>query len=211
MADRASRKKEITARRQEQILKSALDIFARKGFASATIPEIAKQAGVASGTIYLYYPSKRKLFIATIENLLVTPLIRIFEKDSQFEFPATLKQAIEERFKILQENMSTFLIPLMVEIQRDPELRAHFVEKVIVPLMSRMEVFYHSRIATGEFRQMDPAVVVRLIGGMMMGVNIIQAMEGENSPLNRLSRNQTGEEVMNFILFGVLQRQGKKP
>jgi AcrR family transcriptional regulator len=57
MTDRKSRKKEVTARRREQILKAATEVFIRKGFGAATIPEIARTAGLAAGTIYLYFPS----------------------------------------------------------------------------------------------------------------------------------------------------------
>jgi AcrR family transcriptional regulator len=207
MADRESRKKEITARRQEQILKAALEIFSRKGFTGATIPDIALSAGVAAGTIYLYFPSKRELFVAVIENLLITPLIKIFEKDSALKFPVTLRVAIEDRLHILQENTLTFLLPLMGEIQRDPELRIYFMEKVFRPLLSRMELLYRSRIASGEFRQMDPAVAVRLVGGMMIGINLLRTMEGPASPFNRLSREQVSEEVMNFILYGLMNEE----
>ena len=59
MPDRETRKKQILAKRQEQILKAAMEVFSRKGYAAATIPEIARLAGIAAGTIYLYYPSKR--------------------------------------------------------------------------------------------------------------------------------------------------------
>ena len=59
----------ITARRQEQILAAALEIFSQKGYTAATIPEIARKAGLAAGTIYLYFPNKRDLFIKVIEEL----------------------------------------------------------------------------------------------------------------------------------------------
>lgn len=207
MADKESRKKQITAKRREQILKAALEIFSHKGFSAATIPEIARFAGVAAGTIYLYFPSKRDLFVAVIENLLATPLVKIFEKDSQREFPLTLKEAIEDRFSVLQEKLQAFLVPLMGEIQRDPELRASFRDKVISPFLSRMEMMYRGRITTGEFRRMEPAVVVRLIGGMMIGINLIKSLEGKDSPLDGLSQSQLTDEVMNFILHGLMNNQ----
>jgi AcrR family transcriptional regulator len=78
MVKRELRKQQITARRQEQILNAALEIFAQKGYASATVTKIAQMAGVAAGTIYLYYPGKRELFIAVIENQIVDSLTRIF-------------------------------------------------------------------------------------------------------------------------------------
>ncbi|MCH8850388.1 MAG: helix-turn-helix transcriptional regulator, partial [Chloroflexi bacterium] len=58
-----SREQRKTARK-EAILAAAQGVFARKGFDGATIADIARAAGVASGTFYLYYESKIDLFAA---------------------------------------------------------------------------------------------------------------------------------------------------
>ena len=50
--------------RKEAILAAAQGVFAKKGFDGATIADIATAAGVASGTVYLYYESKIDLFAA---------------------------------------------------------------------------------------------------------------------------------------------------
>ena len=47
MADRILRKEQITEQREKQILKAALEIFTRKGYGAASIPEIAGMAGVS--------------------------------------------------------------------------------------------------------------------------------------------------------------------
>lgn len=51
--------------RTSEILHAARTVFARHGFQAATVDEIAETAGVAKGTVYLYFPSKRDLFLAT--------------------------------------------------------------------------------------------------------------------------------------------------
>ncbi len=58
-----TREQRKTARR-DAILAAAQDVFAKKGFDGATIADIAGAAGVASGTVYLYYESKIDLFAA---------------------------------------------------------------------------------------------------------------------------------------------------
>lgn len=52
--------------RTTEILQAARSVFAQKGFAAATIDNIAFTAGVAKGTVYLYFPSKRDLFLACL-------------------------------------------------------------------------------------------------------------------------------------------------
>jgi AcrR family transcriptional regulator len=203
MTKRNSKNKTTMARRQEQILNAALEIFSQKGFA-ATVPDIARQAGVAAGTIYIYYPGKRELFIAVIERLMVSPLLNIFEKEPGSEFKSTLSEALRDRLQVIQSIFVTHLTALISEIQRDPELRGLFMEKLIHPFLSRMEEMCLKRIASGEFRQMDPAIVVRVVGGMMIGMNLLKSLEGDTSPFIQLSQEKTIIEIMNFILYGLI-------
>lgn len=205
MPDSESRKKQITTKRQEQILKAATAIFVQKGYTDTTMPEIAKSCGLATGTIYIYYPNKRELFIAVVESLMVTPIVSIFNNKGSNEFPIILKDALINRMGFLQGDNLHHLLSLMGEIQRDAELRAMFTEKVIKPFLGHMENIYRARIDSGEFRKMEPEVVVRLIGSMIIGMSMLEMTEGEASPLNRLSRKKLGDEIMNFILRGLLE------
>lgn len=62
-------KKEIVVEfRTSAILEAANHVFGNKGFEAATVEEIAEAAGIAKGTIYLYYPSKEAIFAATLES-----------------------------------------------------------------------------------------------------------------------------------------------
>jgi TetR/AcrR family fatty acid metabolism transcriptional regulator len=54
--------------KRERILLAAERIFARHGFFAARVSEIAKEAGVADGTIYLYFKSKDDLLISLFEQ-----------------------------------------------------------------------------------------------------------------------------------------------
>jgi TetR/AcrR family fatty acid metabolism transcriptional regulator len=54
--------------KRERILDAAERVFARHGFFTATVAEIAKGAGVADGTIYLYFKNKDDLLISLFES-----------------------------------------------------------------------------------------------------------------------------------------------
>src|SRR5215212_2518602 len=54
--------------KRERILSAAERVFARCGFFAARVSEIAKEASVADGTIYLYFKSKDDLLISLFEN-----------------------------------------------------------------------------------------------------------------------------------------------
>jgi AcrR family transcriptional regulator len=203
MTDRVTRKKQITERRQTEILKAAGDIFARKGYAAATIPEIARSAGLASGTVYLYFPSKRDLFIATIRQWMIAPLLRIFENESNLNFSDLINMAITDRLELMQQEAFPRLITFIGEIVRDEELNSIYVEKLVRPFLSRMENTYRKHISTGEFRKIEPDILVRLIGSTIIGLIILRVLEGNASPFNRINKEQLAVEIRDYVLFGI--------
>lgn len=54
--------------KRNRILKAAVKVFSRKGFYNAKVAEIAKKAGVADGTIYLYFKNKDEVLISIFEE-----------------------------------------------------------------------------------------------------------------------------------------------
>ena len=54
--------------RRAKIVDAARSIFARKGFARGIMDEIAKEAGIAKGTIYLYFRSKKEIYKAVMDR-----------------------------------------------------------------------------------------------------------------------------------------------
>lgn len=68
MRERGRATEATRAAKRERILRAAIRIFSRKGFFNARVSEIARAAGVADGTIYLYFRSKDDLLIALFEE-----------------------------------------------------------------------------------------------------------------------------------------------
>ena len=54
--------------RRTEILDAARTVFARRGFAHGILDEIAKEAGIAKGTVYLYFPSKTEIYKAVLDH-----------------------------------------------------------------------------------------------------------------------------------------------
>src|ERR1700689_169585 len=70
---RSSSKEPRTTRggdKRERILHAAVRVFAKKGFHATRVSEVARAAGVADGTIYLYFKSKDALLISLFESHL---------------------------------------------------------------------------------------------------------------------------------------------
>jgi len=204
MPSRKTRKEEITVRRQEQILNAGWDIFTQKGYDAATVPEIAKKAGVAVGTIYNYYPNKRELFIAVVKSVILSPMfLGLIERLSEQNLDEIFKSIMENRIELMAGEKVSRMPLLISEILRDKELRELFSEKLIRNFLSGMEEFYKQKISDGTIRNYQPEIIVRLVGGMFMGFAILRGIEGEKSPLNRLPHDKVTRDLMNFILFGL--------
>ncbi len=62
--------RELMQRRQEEILDVAARVFAERGFPGTDVQEIADELEVGKGTIYRYFPTKRKLFLAAVDRAM---------------------------------------------------------------------------------------------------------------------------------------------
>jgi AcrR family transcriptional regulator len=211
MTEKKSRKEKLTAQRREQILKAALEVFSQKGFAAATIPEIAKAAGVAAGTIYLYYPSKRELFVAVIKSFIITPpLLNLINKIPQGDISSILKSIVKDRLDLVKNPTFARLPALMGDVQRDPELKALWLKDFLHPFLGQIAPGYGMMTMTGKFHRYNPDVIARLIGGLIIGFLMLKVIEGDTSPLNKMDEEKVTEDIVNFILHGLLNDANKK-
>jgi AcrR family transcriptional regulator len=62
-------KKVDRAARREDLLAAAVKVFARKGYAASRIEDVAQEAGIAKGSVYLYFESRESLLAAAFEGL----------------------------------------------------------------------------------------------------------------------------------------------
>src|SRR5881409_4453210 len=58
------------APKREAILRAATDVFASRGFFNAQVADVARAAGVAAGTVYLYFRSKDDLLVSIFERTM---------------------------------------------------------------------------------------------------------------------------------------------
>ena len=212
MTDRKTRKRQITEQREEQILQAAAEVFTRKGYAAATVPEIAEAAGVAVGTIYNYYPSKRELFIAVIKDLIITvPLLNLIDKIPGADIEATFRQIMLNRFSLIENTPAARIPSLMGEIIRDPELKAIWGEQFLQPFFTKVEGIYRTMMASGRFRPQNPTIATHIVGGLILGFLMLRLMEGEASPLNRLPQEEILAALGDFLGRALMNDNGEEP
>src|SRR5256885_15864764 len=73
--------------RRQAILTAALDEFSASGFAATRLDDVARRAGVAKGTIYLYFRDKESLFQELVRTML-SPVVGTLEAARTADLPA---------------------------------------------------------------------------------------------------------------------------
>jgi len=207
MASRSQRKERVTEQRRKQILDAALAVFSRKGYGEATIPDIAREGGMAVGTIYNYYPSKRDVLVSVLASrVLSEPFLRLMELPPEADDKVFFRSLIEDRLTMLTRNADKFLF-MLGELYRDPGLRRQWAQKVVQPALSRAEKRVASRIDAGAFRPMKAEVTVRALAGMAIGFAVLAMIEGEESPCRGIPTEELAAQLAGIALEGVKARE----
>src|ERR687887_2480390 len=70
VVSRKNRPDPATGAKRDAILRAAIDVFADRGFFNAQVADVARAAGVAAGTVYLYFRSKDDLLVSIFERTM---------------------------------------------------------------------------------------------------------------------------------------------
>ena len=148
------RKARNTARR-EAILTAALDEFSARGFEAARLDDVAKRAGIAKGTIYLYFRDKENLFQELIRTML-TPLVGTIEAMGQADLPlAALADRIADMFvREVYETRRKDVVRLMIsEGRRFPKLAEFYYREVLSRIIAAVRALLQRAAARGEIAE----------------------------------------------------------
>jgi AcrR family transcriptional regulator len=149
---RGAARKARTAERRDAILAAALDEFASRGFEAARLDDVARRAGVAKGTIYLYFRDKESLFQELIRAML-TPLVGSIEAMGQADVPmALLADRIADLFvREVYETRRKDVVRLMIsEGRRFPKLAEFYYREVLSRIIAAMRSLLQRAAARGE-------------------------------------------------------------
>jgi AcrR family transcriptional regulator len=141
-----------SAARREAILAAALDEFSSRGFEAARLDDVAKRAGVAKGTIYLYFRDKESLFQELVRAML-TPLVGTIEALGAADVPiGALADSIVELFvREIYETRRKDVIRLMIsEGRRFPKLAEFYYREVLSHVIAALRALLARAAARGE-------------------------------------------------------------
>ena len=175
--------KEIRESKKKQIMDSALELFAEKGFASSSINMIAKRAGVSKGLIYNYFESKEELIISIIHDGF-DEFLAVFDTNNdgvltEEEFVLF----INETFKILRNNLQFWRLYFFVVAQ--PEVLKLVEQKlmeIVMPFITTTSLYFESK------GHENPIAYARFFGAMLDGVSMNYVMDPDTFPLDEIKK-----------------------
>jgi AcrR family transcriptional regulator len=138
--------------RREAILSAALDEFSIRGFEAARLDDVARRAGVAKGTIYLYFRDKESLFQELIRTML-TPLVGTIEAMGEADVPiALLADRIVDLFvrEVYGTRRKDVIRLMITEGRRFPKLAEFYYREVLSRVIGAVRALLRRAAARGE-------------------------------------------------------------
>ncbi len=106
-----TKKEVVTEFRTAELLNAARKVFAQRGFYDSTVDAIAELAGVAKGTVYLYYPSKQSIYWAALEQGIIEMNEETRKRvDAATSAEEKIRTVIDFKLRYFEENRDFFKI-----------------------------------------------------------------------------------------------------
>lgn len=158
--------------RRDQILHVAIKLFSQNGFRGTTTKKIAEEAGVSEAMVFRHFATKSELYHALLDHkaceggsskpfLLVSEAIK--NKDDYEVFYQIVLNALNHH-----DEDPDFMRLLLYSALEGHELTDMFITESIVPTYEILSFYISQRQRDGDFRDLNPKLVVRAFVGMMI-------------------------------------------
>ncbi|WP_275936756.1 TetR/AcrR family transcriptional regulator [Labilithrix luteola] len=169
------------------MLKAAVRVFAKNGFHATRVSDVAKAAGVADGTIYLYFKSKEEVLISLFEDRVEKLLA--FMSDELPKLPTApqrLRAVIDMQLGLL-EGEREFAEVVTVIIRQSTKLLKEFAAPKFTAYLDAIARIVSDGQASGDFRKdVSPHIAARAVFGALDGITLTWALgRAEHGALGR--------------------------
>ncbi|MFB5661063.1 TetR/AcrR family transcriptional regulator [Alteribacillus sp. HJP-4] len=162
--------------KQAKILDAAIEIFAEKGYANTSTSEIAKKAGVAEGTIFRHYKTKKELLISIVTPVLtrfVVPVFathfvkQVFDQEAG-NYEDLLRKIIVNRFDFAKNNVPLIKI-IMQEMAFHSEIQQAYQQVFSREVLPRFKEAVHHFQKEGQIIQYPSTTIIRFTMTTIIG------------------------------------------
>ena len=175
-----------SAARRDAILSAALEEFSSRGYAAARLDDVAKRAGVAKGTIYLYFADKETLFQELARSML-TPLIGHIETLAAVElpFPILAERLVDVVSQELIGSRRKDIVRLIIsEGTRFPAIADFYYREVLSRVFSALRQILQRALDRGELRHRGLVAFPQLLGAPVLVAMVWQSLFQKQAPLD---------------------------
>lgn len=195
-----------TEARRRQIRSAALAVFCARGYTAAAVSDIARKAGVAHGTFYLYYPNKRAAFLDLLDEFAAKAL-DCFSALSTTPMPESgagpeelaglLAAGYEAYFSLVQKNRRLARLFFQEAVLADPEITRRRAE-IMASFAREAEKLSLRGRELGLLREMNAPVAALCVVGAIERVTAAFVAEKSGFTVGELAA-----ELARFEVFGI--------
>ncbi len=202
--ERTTREEVLKEFRVREILEATRRVIGRYGFQGATIDRVAEEAGVAKGTVYLYFTNKDQLLHAAVIEGIREMARQIQEDGRSTGSPLErLMRLVRNEFRILNSQQD-FLKALLLEPSfvspADPEQpRAKEMRQVYMDYLDFVAGLVKEAIEHGQVRKMDERLAAFLLDQLVTGCLKRRLFEPTSTPMD-----EEADAVLQLLLNGIV-------
>ena len=194
--------------RRRQIVRTAMALFARRGFKGTTTKEIALAAGVNEAIIFRHFPTKSELYSAIIDDKMEECrewINRVHEKAGQRKDDRALFCDLALGILTFHHQDGTFMRLLLYSALEGHELSRMFFETQVAEHFSFLADYIAQRIDDGVFRAVNPKVAARAFLGMVVNQAQVRELFDPKGKLLNIDDPAAAAAFADIFLHGVLQ------
>lgn len=190
--------------RSRQILDAGLAVFAEHGYHRASVAHIVEKAGVARGTFYLYFPSKRELFDAVLDALIRELEAGIRRVDMSPGAPPPMAQLRQNALWLL--NLPRSRPELLQVLLWEAVGVDHASDEKLASLHERMFELTRRSLVTGQrlglVRDLDLDIAAHALVGAVK--ELLLSLRARHD-LSQQALEIMADEILNFATLGLLR------
>jgi AcrR family transcriptional regulator len=189
---------------EEKLLSAAIDLMSKKGYHRTTVSDIVKAAGVAQGTFYLYFESKKALFMklmhrfsSLLENALAAVDLSFEAINTTEALGLQIRTAIRNVLLVYQDNAVLARIFLREAMGLEPDF-AELWDSIVERLAALGALIMERAIERGLLPPQNSQIVAHCVVGMIERVAYYWLFQE-----NEFELDEVVDALARFELFGI--------
>ena len=148
---------QLKLRRRAEIVRAAVAVFAERGYFAARMREVAERAGVADGTLYLYFKGKEHLLVSILEEYAEAFLVRARRDADAVDDPRDKLRVVVERHLISMESDRPLAQVFQIELRHTRRFLRQVARGRVAEYLGLLETIIEDGATRGTFRADIPA------------------------------------------------------